>query len=78
MIDRLFEWYYDATALGGDARLLPPTYQERLSPDATPADRMRLVADLIASLSEQAAIELHRRLGGTGPGSAMDATARVH
>ncbi len=78
MIDRLFEWYYDATALGGDTRLLPPTYQERLSPDATSADRMRLVADLIASLSEQAAIELHRRLGGTGPGSAMDATARVH
>jgi len=78
MIDRLFEWYYQATAPGGDARLLPPAYQERLSPGASSADRMRLVADLIASLSEQAAVELHRRLGGTGSGSAMDAAARIH
>jgi dGTPase len=78
MIDRLFEWYYDATGQDGDARLLPPAYQERLSSGASSSDRMRLVADLIASLSEQAAVELHRRLGGTGSGSAMDATARVH
>jgi dGTPase len=77
IIDGLFEWYYDATAPGGDARLLPPAYQARLSPDASSADRMRLVVDLIASLSEQAAVELHRRLSGTGGGSAMDATARV-
>jgi dGTPase len=78
MIDRLFEWYYDATAPGGDVRLLPPAYQERLSSGASHSTRVRLVVDLIASLSEQAAIELHRRLGGTGSGSAMDAAARVH
>jgi dGTPase len=78
IIDRLFGWYFDATAPGGDIRLLPAAYQERLSPGADTSERLRLVADLIASLSEHAAIELHRRLGGTGSGSAMDAAARVH
>jgi dGTPase len=78
IIDDLFEWYYEATGPDGDVRLFPPAYQGRLPPGSPAKDRMRLVVDLIASLSEQAAIELHRRMSGTGTGSAMDAAARIH
>jgi dGTPase len=78
IIDELFGWYYEATGPDGDGRILPPAYQDRLLPGAAPADRMRLVVDLVASLSEQAAIEIHRRMSGTTTGSAMDAAARVH
>jgi dGTPase len=77
IIQSLYEWYFAATEAGGDRRLLPPAYQARLGPDATPKARARLVTDLVSSLSEPAALELYRRMSGVDPGSILDAAARV-
>lgn len=76
VIEALHDWYFAATEPKGDRRLLPPAYQDLLSPDATPEQRCRLVTDLVASLSEDAAVELYGRFSGTRSGSVTDAAAR--
>jgi dGTPase len=75
VIERLWDWYYAATAPKGDRRLLPPPYRDRLRDDSSEGGRRRLVTDLVASLTESAAMELHRRMSGTSPGSVLDAAA---
>jgi dGTPase len=77
IIDSLHEWYMAASESGGDRRILPPPYQSRLEPEAAAGERCRLVTDLVASLSEHAAVELYRRMVGAGPGSIIDAASQV-
>jgi len=78
IVDSLHDWYFAATEHGGDRHLLPPAYQSRLTSGASERERCRLVTDLIASLSETAAVELYRRMAGVTSGSVIDAAARVH
>jgi dGTPase len=78
VVTELFEWYFKASEPKGDRRLFPPGARERLeqgsnSPDA----RARVVVDLIAGLTETAAVELHRRLRDGGSISVLDGTALV-
>lgn len=77
LIDSLHDWYFDATEPKGDRRILPPAYQARFVPGSSVADRCRLVTDLVASLSEAAAIQLYRRMTGMDSGSVIDAASRV-
>jgi dGTPase len=77
VISDLHDWYVEATGRRGDRRLLPPAYQHRLSAEPTDEERCRLVTDLVASLSEPAAIELHQRMSGLSPGSIVDTAAHL-
>jgi dGTPase len=77
IIEDLYERYYEATGEHGDRRLLPPAYASRLEPGATEIARSRLATDLVASLTERAALELYRRMSGVDPGTLLDAAARL-
>jgi len=82
VMEDLFEYYFRASASpgedGSDYRLLPPGARERLiNSDHEAADRARVVVDLLAGLTEEAAIQLHRRLTGGWSASALDAMAAV-
>lgn len=75
----LFEEYFDASGPGkaGDRRIFPPGPRRALEQESdNPAQRARTVIDLIAGLTEQTAIELHRRLFGDAK-IALDATAHM-
>lgn len=77
IIGGLHDWYMAATEPGGDRGILPAAYQSRLVPGADEIQRCRLVTDLVASLSERAAVELYRRMSGITSGSVIDAASRV-
>lgn len=76
IVESLHGWYLEA-ARGGDERLFPPAYRSRLRDAANDRARSRLVNDLLAGLTEEAAHALYRRMSGVEPGSVIDATARV-
>jgi dGTPase len=80
VIEDLFKFYFAASdadpGKGGDRRLFPPGAQERLEAESDEAGpRARLVADLIAGLTETAALELHQRLMGGWSAPTLDAMA---
>jgi dGTPase len=77
VIADLWDWFWAASASGGDRRVLPPAYRARLADDDSPEARTRLVTDLIASMTESAALELHGRMGGYAGGTVLDAAART-
>lgn len=79
VIAQLFEWYFDASdPKDGDRRLFPPGARERLEQCSdSPADRARVVVDLIAGLTETAAVELYRRLCDGSSIAVLDGTALV-
>ena len=78
VIGELFECYFKDSAPESSQRLLPPGARERLADaDGSGGARARVVADLIAGLTETAAVEIHERLCGRGSGSALDATALI-
>ncbi|MEW9516970.1 dGTP triphosphohydrolase [Streptomyces tubercidicus] len=63
VVSELLRWSHDAP------ELLPPDRAEEL---ALHGDRLRAAADHVASLTEDQALALHRRLSGTGLGSVND------
>ncbi len=77
VIEDLWEWFWAATEKNGDSRILPPSYQARLRDDDSEEGRARLVTDLVASMTESAALELHGRMGGYAGGTVLDAAART-
>jgi dGTPase len=82
VIEDLFDFYFKASAPsagdGGDHRLFPPGARQRLAKSgSTSTERARVVADLISSLTEESAIQLHHRLSGGWTAPTMDATARI-
>jgi dGTPase len=83
VIRELFEIFMDAAADPGMRNLLPVRCQEWLRRDDERADfesddqfAARAVADLIASMTEQEALGMHRRLTGASPGSVTDIVVR--
>lgn len=79
MVRELFHAYFKASAPGedGDRRIFPPGAKAHLEEGADPSARARAVVDLIAGMTETAAIQLHRRLTGGWTASALDATAAI-
>jgi dGTPase len=71
VIRKLFEIYHSATRSADEWRLFPPDYQGDLQEARTDEDRVRVVVDLIASMTEIQASETYRRLMGLSPGSVM-------
>jgi dGTPase len=75
MISKLAGWYLHA-AESANPSLFPAAYRERLASARSTDERSRLVNDLVAGLTEDAALALFRRMSGVDPGSVLDATAR--
>lgn len=71
LIQSLFTTLREATENEQDWHIFPMFYQEMLQ--GTEQDqRVRIVADLITSMSERQVIEVHQRLTGLSLGSALD------
>jgi dGTPase len=80
VMEDLFKWYFEGSAGGsaGDRRLFPPGAKAQLDtlPDEA-APRARVVVDLLSGLTEDAAIQLHRRMSGGWSAPTLDATAQI-
>ncbi|MBK7583808.1 MAG: dNTP triphosphohydrolase [Myxococcales bacterium] len=79
IVEELFEDYLDAVkkkkrhVLPGRFADQPAGTSKELYAGLSPAKRrVRLVADIVSSMTDQEALMLHRRLRGTAPGSALD------
>lgn len=70
--------YIEANPKSIDKSAIPTPYRERLRKIEDPDDpqRARIVADMIADLTETQAVRLHDRLSGETPGSLQDAIVR--
>lgn len=79
VIRDLFRFYFEASDAGtGNRRLFPPGARETLEAGPNEAGpRARVVTDLIAGLTESAAIQLHHRMAGGWTAPALDATAQI-
>lgn len=80
VIRELFEMFAEA-AQSGDRAIFPIPYVELLEEADRTAEnkdvgRIRAVVDMIAGMTEQAAINMHRRLTGASLGSVMDVIVR--
>lgn len=70
----LFSTYMQASEDGDRDALgiFPVSQQEQMQDAATREERVRLVADLISSMTERQLMTTHRKLTGTEPGSITD------
>jgi dGTPase len=84
VVKKLFEVLFDATQPDSrHARIIPPPFKETAEavncdqPDESGnTARVRLVMDIIASMTEQQAVAFHGRLVGIAPGSILDRIVR--
>lgn len=76
VVRTLFERYQDAVQ-AGEFRLFPPGYIERLEAAETEGAQARAVIDLIAGLTETAAIQIYQRLSGISSGSLLGAPGEL-
>ena len=74
VIGGLFAAYKDAVERD-QLRLFPPFEQQRLREARTEPARLRIIVDYIAGMTEERAVELHRRMTGISSGSLLDAAA---
>lgn len=72
LIGALFDLLLDASVNEDNWRVFPTIYQELLAESSDTAERVRLVADLIASMSEAHVVTTYDRLTGREAGSVMD------
>lgn len=74
VIRELFKTFWEAANSKGQAeqKILPLQFRELLSTVSDDTARARLVADLIAGLTERDAISIHQRLTGTALGTVLD------
>ena len=70
VIRGLFELYAEAVK-SDELRMFPPAFAERLAAAETDDARKRVITDLIASLSEDSAVEIYRRASGVTTGSLL-------
>jgi len=70
----LFAAYKDAVERD-QLRLFPPFEQQRLRAARTEPARLRVIVDYIASMTEERAVEIYRRMSGVSSGSLLDAAA---
>ncbi len=75
VIKDLFHIFADAAVSRGSPKnlgIFPVDYQEQLIVAGEEQERLRLISDFIASMTEQQAFVMHRRLTGIAPGSVTD------
>jgi dGTPase len=76
IISTLFERYRDGIE-HQQYRLFPPGYVERLEAAETDPAKVRAVIDLIAGLTEAAAVQIYQRLCGQSTGSLLGAAGQL-
>jgi dGTPase len=76
IIRELFEEFHNAALLRGELDIFPTPYKELISEAQDEAEKMRLVTDMIAGMTEQQAINIHRKLSGVNLGSVLDLMTR--
>ena len=76
VVRTLFESYRDGIKRK-QYRLFPPGYVERLEGAETDPAKVRAVIDLIAGLTEAAAVQIYRRLCGHSTGSLLGAAGQL-
>lgn len=72
LIHSLLDVFHDAAPRQADRPDFHDAYRAQLRSLSDEAARIRLVADLIASMPETQVVDLHHRLTGSFLGSAMD------
>jgi dGTPase len=74
VVQDLFGTYMQASEDGDwdTLGIFPVSQQEQMQNAATREERVRLVADLISSMTERQLMITHRKLNGTKPGSITD------
>ena len=72
LIRALFGTLREAAGSTQDVHIFPPFYREMLETAENEPDRLRVVADYIASMSESEVIEIHQRLNGQSLGSGLE------
>lgn len=83
VIRELFEVFMDASSPNSSSKtnwtMFPVEYREELEKteglDNAEKERTRIVADLIASMTEQQALKMYQRLTGVSLGSVLDPTS---
>jgi dGTPase len=76
IIRDLFEVYHKSAVERDCLELFPTAYRELVNRATFARERTRLVADMIAGMTEQQAISIHRKLTGVNLGSVLDHMAR--
>jgi len=72
LIRSLFGTLREAAESGRDVQIFPPFYREMLEAAPDHEERLRVVADYIASMSEGQVIDMHQRLNGQSLGSGLE------
>jgi dGTPase len=72
VVRELFGIYEDALDSGHDMGVFPPSHREEIEAANGHEERIRIVSDLISSMTEQQLLRTHQRLVGLSPGSVMD------
>ena len=72
LVRSLFNVFAEAVFEPKDWFIFPAYYQEILHAEATHEEKLRIVADVISSMSEAQAVDVHQQLVGQRLGSAMD------
>ena len=72
LIRALFGTLREAAASSHDVHIFPAFYREMLEAAECDKERLRVVADYIASMSEGQVIEIHQRLNGQSLGSGLE------
>ena len=72
LIRALFGTLREAATSSQDVHIFPPFYREMLEAAERQEERLRVVADYIASMSEVEVIGLHQRLNGQSLGSGLE------
>jgi dGTPase len=71
VIEGLFRIYWDAAQGHNSAHLSPPYYRRALEKAADSQEKMRVVVDMIAGMTEEQALAMHSRLIGVSVGSGL-------
>ncbi len=72
IIRELFEVFHGSALILDKLEIFPTAYSELIGDAKTDRERTRLVADMIAGMTEQQAISIHRKLTGVNLGSVLD------
>lgn len=72
LIRALFEILSEAARSDRDVHIFPPFYREMLDAAGHHHERLRVVADYIAAMSEGQVVEIHERLTGQSLGSGLE------
>lgn len=72
IVQDLFKIYKDAAVSGDDREVFPPSHRDDIDNAGGHEERVRIVSDLISSMTEPQLLRTHQRLIGITPGSVTD------